>query len=179
MAHAGDGDAVDEIAEQWERERPGLPVDSIGIVARVLRLAKVFSDQRRRTLRSLGIDSATFDLLATLRRAGAPYRMTPAGLSDACLVSAGGITQRVSRAEAAGLVDCRRTEGGRTVAVELTDAGHRVIERDIETFVAQERSLVAHLSPEHREQLAVLLRELLAGVPAAGRCTSGTVEVPR
>lgn len=168
MADAGDGDLVDEIAEQWARERPGLPVDSIGIVARVLRLAKVFSDQRRRTLRSLGIDTATFDLLATLRRAGAPYRMTPAWLSEACLISAGGVTQRVSRAEAAGLVDCHRTEGGRTVTVGLTDAGHRVIERDIETFLAQERSLIAHLSPEHREQLAALLRELLAGVPAAG-----------
>ena len=158
-------DAVDAIAQQWARERPGLPVDSIGVVARVLRLAKVFSDHRRRTLRTLGIDSATFDLLATLRRAGAPYRMSPAELSEACLVSGGGITQRVSRAEAAGLVDCRRTEGGRTMAVELTTAGHRMIEQDIEAFLARERGLIAHMPPERQEQLAGLLRELLAGLP--------------
>jgi DNA-binding MarR family transcriptional regulator len=165
VAHDGGRDAVDEIADQWARERPGLPVDSIGVVARVLRLAKVFTDHRRRTLRSLGIDSATFDLLATLRRAGAPYRMTPAELSDACLVSGGGITQRVSRAEVAGLVDCHRTEGGRTVTVALTAAGHGVIERDIEAFLARERELIGHLAPDRRERLATLLRELLAGLP--------------
>jgi alkylation response protein AidB-like acyl-CoA dehydrogenase len=90
-----DRDAVDEIADQWARERPDVPVGSIGIVARVLRVAKAFADHRRRSLATLGIDSATFDLLATLRRSGAPFRMTPAELTQACLVTGGAISRRV------------------------------------------------------------------------------------
>ena len=103
---------MDEIADQWARERPDVPVASIGVVARVLRIAKVFADHRRRSLAELGIDSATFDLLATLRRSGAPFRMTPAELTRACLVTGGAISQRVTRAEAAGFVETRRTAEG-------------------------------------------------------------------
>lgn len=160
-----DEDAVDEIAAQWARERPGMPVDSIGVVARILRIAKLLTDERRRTVAALDIDNATLDLLATLRRAGQPYRMTPTQLADACLVSGGAITQRVGRAEAAGLVRCARTESGRrTRTVELTKRGHRVVERNIEALLGSERDLISHLSPTEREQLAGLLRRLLGGM---------------
>jgi DNA-binding MarR family transcriptional regulator len=157
-------DAVDEIAEQWARERPDVPVASIGVVARVLRIAKAFSDHRRRTLSALGIDSATFDLLATLRRAGAPFRMTPAELTQACLVTGGAISQRVARAEAAELVATRRTAGGHTATVELTQAGRERIDRDIAEFLAAEERLIAHLAPAERGELTRLLRVLNAGL---------------
>jgi DNA-binding MarR family transcriptional regulator len=164
-----DRDAVDEIADQWARERPDVPVGSIGIVARVLRIAKSFADHRRRSLAALGVDSATFDLLATLRRSGAPFRMTPAELTQACLVTGGAISQRVARAEAAGLVRTRRTAGGHTSSVELTPAGRERIDRDIAEFLAAEERLVAHLEPEERGELTRLLRVLDAGVRSAER----------
>jgi DNA-binding MarR family transcriptional regulator len=163
VGHGG-RDAVDEIAEQWARERPDVPVGAIGVVARVLRIAKAFADHRRRTLAALGIDSATFDLLATLRRSGAPFRMTPAELTQACLVTGGAISQRVARAEAAGLVETRRTTGGHTSAVELTPAGRERIDRDIAEFLAAEERLIAHLAPEERGELTRLLRALNAGL---------------
>jgi DNA-binding MarR family transcriptional regulator len=159
-----DRDAVDEIAEQWARERPDVPVASIGVVARVLRIAKAFADHRRRTLAALGIDSATFDLLATLRRSGAPFRMTPAELTQACLVTGGAISQRVARAEAAGFVETRRTPGGHTSSVELTSLGRERIDRDIAEFLAAEERLIAHLAPEERTELTRLLRVLHAGL---------------
>ncbi|HLU59584.1 MAG TPA: MarR family transcriptional regulator [Pseudonocardia sp.] len=157
-------DAVDEIADQWARERPDVPTSAIGVVARVLRIAKAFADHRRRTLAALGIDSATFDLLATLRRTGAPFRLSPAELAQACLVTGGAISQRVARAEAAGFVQTRRTSGGHTTAVELTPAGRERIDRDIAEFLAAEERLVAHLSPGDRAELARLLRALGAGL---------------
>ena len=161
-------DAVDEIALQWSRERPDMPVDSIGLVARILRIAKIVTDERRRTLSALGIDSATFDLLATLRRSGSPYRMSPTGLAEACLVSGGAITQRVARAEEVGLVaTTRTTPGRRTLTVELAPRGHEIVERDVEALIGRERELVAHLPAADREQLAGLLRRLLAGLPGA------------
>ena len=163
MGH-DDRDAVDEIADQWARERPDVPVASIGIVARVLRIAKAFADHRRRTLAALGVDSATFDLLATLRRSGEPFRMSPAELTQACLVTGGAISQRVARAEAAGLVRTRRTAGGHTSTVELTPAGRERIDQDIAEFLAAEERLVAHLPADERAELTRLLRVLHAGL---------------
>nr|CTQ95858.1 Transcriptional regulator, MarR family [Kibdelosporangium sp. MJ126-NF4] len=158
-------DAVDEITLQWARERPGMPLDSIGIVGRVLRIAKLLTDERRRTLATLDVDNAVFDLLATLRRAGSPYRLSPTELADGCLVSGGAITQRVTRAEDAGLVRTSRTDSGkRTLTVELTPLGHQVIEHGVETLIGHEHDLVGHLTPAEREQLANLLRRMLGGL---------------
>src|SRR4051812_28533509 len=117
-----------------------MPVDSIGVVARILRIAKLFTDERLRTLAAMGIDSATSDLQATLRRSGPPYRLNATELAEACLVSGGAISQRVTRAEDAGFVRTRRTESGRrTLEVELTARGHLAIERDIEAMIGRER----------------------------------------
>lgn len=161
---AEERDAVDEIVEQWTRERPDVVVDSIGVVARILRIAKALADHRRRTLAALGIDSATFDLLATLRRSGPPFRMSPAALTQACLVTGGAISQRVARAEAAGLVTTERTAGGHTSVVALTALGRERIDRDIAEFLGREHELVGHLAPDERAELARLLRRLHAGL---------------
>jgi DNA-binding MarR family transcriptional regulator len=159
-------DAVDEIAQQWARERPAMPIDSIGVVARILRIAKLLMDERRRTLAELNVDHATFDLLATLLRTGHPYRLTPTELADASLISGGAITQRVARAESAGLVRTDRTDSGRrTVTVSLTPRGRQAIERDVEALIGREHDLVGHLPDADRDQLADLLRRLLAGLP--------------
>lgn len=160
-----DRDLIDIVAEQWARERPTMPTDSIGVIGRILRIAKLVTDERRRVLQDLGLDSATFDLLATLRRAGPPYRLSPAELSRQSLLSGGAVTQRVARAEADGLVRTQRTDSGRrTVAVELTPTGHEVIERNIEVLIGRERALIAALPREDQQNLAGLLRRLLAGL---------------
>ncbi|HEX4360851.1 MAG TPA: MarR family transcriptional regulator [Pseudonocardia sp.] len=161
-------DAVDEIAQQWAREKPDLALDSLGVVARILRIAKLIADERRAVLGRLNIDSATFDLIATLRRNGRPYRMSPTEIAHDCLVSGGAISQRVTRAEADGLVRTMRTDSGkRTLWVELTDRGHRIVERDIEVLIGRERQLIAHLADGDRDRLADLLRALLAGLTPA------------
>ncbi|MFI0487073.1 MarR family winged helix-turn-helix transcriptional regulator [Actinomadura sp. 9N215] len=157
-------DAVDQIALAWSRERPGTPVESIGVITRVWRAAKLLGDERRRTLSRLGIDGATLDLLSTLRRHGAPYEMTPAELKRATLVTAGAISQRVVRAEAAGLVQAERTTGGRTLTVRLTDQGNRQIEDCVTRLLVHEDSLISHLSPQEREALTELLRKFLDGL---------------
>lgn len=159
-------DSVDRIQLAWTRERPGTPVESIGLITRIRRAGKLLADDRRRTLARLGIDAATLDLLSTLRRHGDPYRMTPAELKDACLVSAGAISQRVVRAETAGLVRAWRSAGGRTTAVELTETGHELIEGSVDALLRHEQDLVGHLTADERERLVELLRILLDGLVA-------------
>jgi DNA-binding MarR family transcriptional regulator len=157
-------DPVDAIAEAWARERPGTPVASIGIITRVWRAAKLLGDERRRTLARLGIDTATLDLLATLRRHGAPYAMTPGQLREASLLTGGAITQRVARAERAGLVETERGPRGRTSSVRLSDAGRRLIDDSVNRLLTYEDSLLDHLDEDERERLTELLRRLLDGL---------------
>ncbi|WP_067478994.1 MarR family winged helix-turn-helix transcriptional regulator [Actinomadura hibisca] len=162
-------DGADAIQDAWRRELPGVPVESIGIITRVWWAAKVFGDERRRLLADLGVDVATLDLLSTLRRSGPPYRMSPSGLAEACMVTRGAITQRVERAAEAGLVERTTTGSGyHARAVTLTEAGNALLDRVVGELLAAEDRLVGHLAPDRRELLADLLRELLAGLGGPG-----------
>ncbi|MEV6271788.1 MarR family transcriptional regulator [Kribbella sp. NPDC051936] len=159
-----------EIARAWQRERPGTPTDSIEIVTPLWRLAKLFADDRRRVLSDAGVDPATLDLLSVLRRAGTPYELSTRELARRTLVTAGAISQRVARAEDAGLVT-RRTadDGSRAVVVTLTAAGHDLIERTVDQVLTRESELVASLSPTARTRLAAQLQELLDEVARVAR----------
>ncbi|TCO28439.1 DNA-binding MarR family transcriptional regulator [Kribbella steppae] len=165
-----------EIARAWERERPGTPTDSIEIVTPLWRLAKLFADDRRRLLADLGVDPATLDLLSVLRRAGSPYEVSTRELSRRTLVTAGAISQRVARAEDAGLVTRRTADDGtRAVLVTLTEAGHDLIERTVDQVLTRESELVASIPPANREQLAGQLQDLLDQVGQIARKPSSGV----
>ncbi|QUH02879.1 MarR family transcriptional regulator [Saccharopolyspora erythraea] len=156
-------DGVDRIQRAWQRERPGMPVESIGVITRIWRIAKLLDDERRRTDARIGLDAPTRDLLSTLRRSGPPYRLSAGEIARQCLVSAGAISQRLTRAEQRGLV--RRTKGGadgRSVQVELTEQGHRLIEDRVDDLLRHEETLLTSLDVSQREQLTGLLRVLLS-----------------
>src|SRR5579859_370129 len=158
-------DAVDAIQLAWQRERPGTPAGSIGVITRIWRAGKLLGDDRRRTLTRLGVDAATLDLLATLRRAGEPYRLTAGEIAGRALVSAGAISQRVARAEQAGLVRRDRSAVDRRLSyVTLTGHGHAVVERVVDDLLGHEEDLLAVLTDEQRQTLAELLRILLASL---------------
>ncbi|MCO6007864.1 hypothetical protein NE236_23065 [Actinoallomurus purpureus] len=67
-----------------------------------------------------------------------------------------------------------RSPGGRTLRVELTDAGHGLIEGSVERLLRHEDDLIGHLSPAERDQLTELLRKLLDGLIEGG--TAGLPE---
>lgn len=161
------GDPVAEIAAAWQRELPGTPVESIGIVTPLWQLAKLLGDDRRRVLARAGVDVATLDLLSVLRRSGEPYELSTRELGRRSMVSAGAVSQRVARAERDGLVSRRREEGrGRSVLVALTGPGHDLIERTVAQVLGREAELVSGLSAEQQEQLTGLMGALLRDVQA-------------
>ncbi|MEU7223665.1 MarR family winged helix-turn-helix transcriptional regulator [Streptomyces chrestomyceticus] len=167
MASADAPYPVQEIADAWERERPGMPVSSIPIVTPLWQLAKLLGDDRRRVLARAGVDTATLDLLSVLRRAGAPYTLSTRELAARSMVTAGAISQRVARAEREGLVSRHPGEGRpRTVLVELTPAGHTLVEETVDQVLHRETELVSGLKPDQQEQLAGLLKLLLQDVQA-------------
>lgn len=134
------------IGAAWERELPGVPTSSIGVITPLWRVAKLLSDDRRRTLRRVGLEESTLDLLSTLRRAGPPYTLTTRELGERTLVTAGAISQRVARAEVEGLVARAASDRSRrAVGVSLTPLGHRTVERAVTELLTHEEGLVAGL----------------------------------
>lgn len=150
-----------DIAAAWRRELPDVPVESIEIITPIWRIAKLLADDRRRTLVRLGIDESTLDLLSVIRRSGSPYELTTREITERTLVTAGAISQRLARAERAGLVTRRPSSASRrAVGVRLTQAGHRLIEDSVRDLLGHEADLVAGLTPEARTALIAHLATL-------------------
>jgi DNA-binding MarR family transcriptional regulator len=134
----------------------------MAVIGRLSRLSRLIDAELRRTFAAHGLDSASFDVLATLRRSDPPHRLTPAELMRASMVTSGAITQRLDRLEERGLVTRTPSESdGRGVHVTLTDEGFALIERALPDHLATEQRVLAGLSGERREALASTLRDLL------------------
>jgi DNA-binding MarR family transcriptional regulator len=137
-------DAVDEIIEAWRRERPDLPLEATAVVSRIWHLAR---------------------LLSTLRRSGPPYRLTTRELSERSLVTAGAISQRLTRAERNGLVT-RETarDGSRQVQVTLTAAGIETVNRYVDVVMNAETQALSGIPGADLETLSNLLRQMMLGL---------------
>jgi DNA-binding MarR family transcriptional regulator len=155
-------DEVDRLVEAWHAERPDLDVEPLHVLSRVSRLARHLDRARRAVFAAHGLESWEFDVLTALRRAGAPYELSPGRLLRATLVTSGTMTNRIDRLESAGLV--RRSpdpQDKRGVLVRLTDAGRTRVDAAFADLVARERELLGSLSAGDRRALADLLRCLL------------------
>lgn len=154
-------DPVDATALAWLRERPGTPVEGIGIVTRIWRLAKMLGEDRRTVLAAAGADPATLDLLSMLRRAGPPYQLTTRALTERSRVTAGAISQRIARAERTGLVTRGPVTGSRAVTVTLTAAGHELVDTLVDRVLGREAELVSCLDHDQQAELTRLLKLFL------------------
>ncbi|MBA3339665.1 MAG: MarR family transcriptional regulator [Geodermatophilaceae bacterium] len=134
----------------------------MAVIGRLSRLSRLIGAELSRTFDSHGLDSASFDVLATLRRSGPTYSLTPAELMRTAMVTSGAITQRLDRLQARGLVSRTPSESdGRVVHIALTNEGRSLIDRALPDHVDTENRLLAALTITQRIALAGTLRELL------------------
>lgn len=158
-------DHIDWILTQWQRERPDLDVSALGTLGRLLRAAHLANAALARGLVDHQLQSGWFDLLAALRRAGAPYELNPTQLMRATLLSSGGMTKRLDRLAEASLVERRPDPSDRRgTLVRLTRKGKITIDNALGTHVANEDRLLGPLTPADRRTLDDLLRALVAGL---------------
>lgn len=156
-------DHVDELRSQWAAELPDLDTAPMSILGRVYRISRLVAPEIERLFAGYGIDRGEFDVLATLRRAGPPYRLSPTALYRSLLVSSGRMTHRLDRLESAGLIERQRsTQDRRGCDVQLTRPGRRLIEDAVRADMALEAELLAALPQDERARLAELLRRFLA-----------------
>jgi DNA-binding MarR family transcriptional regulator len=158
-------DYVSIILAQWAAERPDLDTSPMGIVGRISRLSLVIDTELEPVFMQFGLNNWSFDMLATLRRAGDPYRLSPTDLFRSMMVTSGTMTNRIDRLAEKGLV--RRVpdpEDRRGILVELTQQGRELIDRALISHVANEARLIQPLSTEEQHALTVLLRKWLSSL---------------
>ncbi|KGN40627.1 MarR family winged helix-turn-helix transcriptional regulator [Knoellia aerolata] len=158
-------DDVDRIVSAWRRERPELDVTPLEILSRVSRLARRLDLARGAAFAEHGLDGWEFDVLSALRRAGAPYELSPGQLVSETLVTSGTMTNRVDRLLTRGYVERHPDPRDRRgVIVRLTPEGMRAVDAALDDLLTHERGLLAELPQADRGPLAGQLRALLASI---------------
>ncbi|MFI9158900.1 MarR family winged helix-turn-helix transcriptional regulator [Kitasatospora aureofaciens] len=153
-----DGDHVALIQAAWHRERPDLDVSPQAVIGRLHRLAARLTAELTLVYRRYGLSEGEFDVLAALRRAGAPYERAPGELAAHTMVTTGAMTKRIDRLEHAGLVTRRTSEDDRRArVVALTDAGLRLFDEAFTAHMRNEHRLLSHLDPGEAAALETLL----------------------
>ncbi len=160
-------DRLDDMLLVWAREIPNLDPLTEGIVERIQFLAKKFNQSMDQTLEEYGLEPRFYHLLGKLRSFGPPYRRTPGQLAEDMHLSGGAMTNRLDRAEEAGLV--RRLpdpSDRRGTLIEPTEAGHAAWDKTVGTQAQTESLFAGTLTEIEREELHNLLRRLMRAFPA-------------
>jgi DNA-binding MarR family transcriptional regulator len=156
-------DDVDRIVDAWRRERPDLDVTPLQILSRVSRLARHLDRDRGSAFAEHGLEGWEFDVLSALRRAGAPYELSPGQLVAQMLVTSGTMTNRVDRLAARGLVVRGPDPSDRRgVKVALTPEGRAVVDSAMADLLVRERLLLSRLPASEQDHLTEFLRRLLS-----------------
>ena len=165
-------DAVDAILAQWHTERPDLDVSPMGPIGRLKRCAALVDRRLEAAFAPFGLSFWEFDMLATLRRSGAPFCLTPTALFSTLMVTSGTMTHRMKSLETRGLVQrLPNPQDARSMLVQLTDQGLELIDRAVEAHLDNERAMLA---PRPVAELAALdqrlsqLLRVLEGGPDEG-----------
>jgi len=161
-------DRVDEIIKQWHQERPDLNVEPMEVIGRIKQLSQYFLREMDKTFSAHGLNGAKFDVLATIRRSGAPYGLSPSDLMASTMVTSGTMTNRIDQLVKDGLVErTPNPQDARGFIISLTNKGHALIDRVLNEHVKTQAQLTAVLTKEDRKTLNSILRKFLINAGTA------------
>ncbi|WP_434589554.1 MarR family winged helix-turn-helix transcriptional regulator [Streptomyces sp. A5-4] len=157
-------DPVDAITAQWAVVRPDLETDPMAVFGRVYRIARAMGDRVEKAYVRFGISRGEFDVLATLRRSGEPYTLSPRELSATLMLTTGGMTGRLDKLERAGLLSrSPDPHDRRGLRVTLSERGLAIVDEAVSAGLELQRAALGEFDEAQLEQLQELLRQLLAG----------------
>jgi DNA-binding MarR family transcriptional regulator len=155
-------DAVDTILAQWQRERPDLDASPMEPIGRVRRCAALLDQCLESGFAAFDLNLWEFDMLATMRRAGAPYCLSPTELFSTLMVTSGTMTHRLKRLETRGLIKRIPNEAdARSTLVQLTRKGLTLSNRAVEARLENERRVLSALPADGLAALDTHLSALL------------------
>lgn len=148
---------------EWAQIRGDQDLTPVSVIARLGRTTAYVDAAINARLAEFGLSRSSWDVLASLRRSGAPYQLSPTHLYEALMRTSGAMTHRLYRLECAGLITrLPDAEDGRGLLVQLTPKGIQLVDQVTPAHLSNERSLLAALSVQEQAQLANLLRKMLA-----------------
>lgn len=158
-------DRVQSALAQWQNELPDLDLLPMEVIGYLKTSQLVTRNQLADFFKHHGLQSGEFDVLASLRRSGKPYALTPTELFNALMITSGGMTNRLDRLERVGLITRAPNPADRRgTLVTLTEKGIGLMNRIVPLHVQNEARLVAALSPEEQKTLSKLLGKMLTGL---------------
>jgi DNA-binding MarR family transcriptional regulator len=164
-SQAVDADHVDRVLEQWRRLQPDIDLGVVAVIARLGRLVEHIDASRNAMLGEHGLNRALWDVLASLRRQGPPYRLSPTDLYRELMRTSGAMTNRLATLERVGLVKRVPDQADRrSMLVELTPRGRQLVDEVGPAYLDNERRLLSALDPARQADLASSLRTLLSAL---------------
>lgn len=162
-----DNDRIDALVSQWLTQRPDIDNATMLLLARLSRAAELWNQRVDRLAEDYGVNKGDGDVMFALRRAGAPFRLSPTALARGLLMTTGTMTGRLDRLEKRGLI--ARTpnpEDRRSLDVMLTEDGLRLVEEAVTKHDANLREIASVLTAEDRIELDRLTRKLITHLTA-------------
>ncbi|MTI09268.1 MarR family winged helix-turn-helix transcriptional regulator [Curvivirga aplysinae] len=155
-------DEVTKIIDQWNEVRPDLDVIPMSLIGRLIRVSNHLSKEMEKTMAEHGLNFASFDLLATLRRSGTPYRLSPNDLLKTMMITSGSMTNRIDQLCKKGLVErIQNPEDARSVFIQLTEKGFNIIDAAVTDHVTTQHRITGSLSEQEFHQLNQLASKFL------------------
>jgi len=147
-------DAPARAVAQWKQELPELAAENMLLIGRLKRATALIVRELEKVYGEYGLTEGSFDVLATLRRSGAPYTLTPTELFSALMVTSGTMTTRLKNLENQGLIDrLPNPDDARSMLVRLTDKGKELIEQAVFPHVENEKRLMEKLDLKTKTSL--------------------------
>ncbi|WP_282630623.1 MarR family winged helix-turn-helix transcriptional regulator [Empedobacter sedimenti] len=157
-----ENDLIDALVADWKIERPELDVDAMQIVGRVLKLGKIMENRASLALKENGIYYTDLDVLATLRRSGKPYQLSPKQLMQSVVITSGAMTALLNRLTKLDLIYRSTDENdGRISLAGLTDKGKEIIDEAIQKRFDEAKNSIQILNEKEQQDLSILLKKLL------------------
>ena len=167
-------DHVDTILAQWARERPDLDASPMGPIGRIKRCAALLEQRLEECFARFGMTMWEFDVLASLRRSGSPFRLTPTALFSTLMVTSGTMTHRMKSLETRGLVQrLPNPQDARSMLVQLTAQGLELIDRAVEAHLDNEREMLAPMPAAELAALDARLSQLLRALEGGPQDDAG------
>lgn len=159
-------DYIDASIEAWENERPELDVAPVAVIGRIRRAAALIDERIAAVIVRFGIrNPGDFDTLATLRREGEPFHLSPKELAARLLLTSAGLSGRVDRLEAAGWVErAPNQDDRRATIVSLTPAGRELVDEVHRHILDLYGDALGLIETRERDELAGLLRSILVNL---------------
>ena len=155
-------DAAARAVAQWKQELPELAAENMLLIGRLKRAAALIARELEKVYGEYGLTEGSFDVLATLRRSGAPYTLTPTELFSSLMVTSGTMTTRLKNLENQGLIDrLPNPDDARSMLVRLTEKGKELIEQAVFPHVENEKRLMEKLDLKTKTSLQYGLEKWL------------------